>query len=91
MNYFLSLDITGYILSHDLPHEAIQDCSRPGPVDENVRYWVNRLSFEADEVKAAEYLLSLGGWSSDELTDHEANLERLLWLVCCDLKESSKN
>ena len=29
-----------------------------------------------------------GAWSEAELADHGANLERLVWLVACDIDES---
>jgi hypothetical protein len=28
-----------------------------------------------------------GAWDEDELKDHEANLDRILWLACGDIRE----
>lgn len=32
-------------------------------------------------------LREYGAWSSEELSDHDANLQRLLWLACCYIDE----
>ena len=90
MNYFDYLDSTGYILAIDLPEDCISDCSAQGSVDEAVEYWVKQLDFEAPEQKVKEYLDDFGAWDDDELSDHDSNLQRLLWVVCCDLKEERK-
>ena len=29
-----------------------------------------------------------GAWDDDELSDHHANFERLVWLLACEIKES---
>ena len=28
-----------------------------------------------------------GAWEPEELADHDANLSRLLWCACCDIRE----
>jgi hypothetical protein len=35
----------------------------------------------------AECLKEYGAWDDEELSDHEQNLNRLLWIACCDLAE----
>lgn len=40
----------------------------------------------APDVVAA-VLEEYGAWNTKELTDHEANLKRLLWIAGCDLNE----
>lgn len=32
-------------------------------------------------------LRDTGGWALDELDDHAQNLQRLLWIACCDISE----
>lgn len=67
-------------------------CSHPCPCDTDVkvlrqapalRRQLNKL--DPDVVKAN--LLEYGCWEDDELRDHETNLQRLLWLACCDISE----
>lgn len=41
-----------------------------------------------DSVRA--YLYDFGAWDSDELSDHAENLQRLLWIACGDIQESSQ-
>lgn len=81
------IDGTGYDLVVTLPGDCIDDCSASGDVLQAVQYWLKRLPFTADVAGTKAYLQSTGGWEEDDLQDHETNLERLLWLVCCDLKE----
>ena len=33
-------------------------------------------------------LIEYGAWSSDELSDHDENLSRILWVACGDVRES---
>lgn len=40
-------------------------------------------ALDADDV-AAE-LKGYGAWDADELSDHDANLSRLLWIACGDI------
>ncbi len=40
------------------------------------------------ECKVRRMRARYGAWSEAELADHGANLERLVWLVACDIDES---
>lgn len=35
-----------------------------------------------------EELRGYGAWETDELQDHDTNLERILWIACCDIVEN---
>jgi hypothetical protein len=35
-------------------------------------------------------LREYGAWEDHELEDHEANIRRMLWIVCGDIMENSK-
>jgi hypothetical protein len=41
-----------------------------------------------DSALVALCLKEYGAWDAAELSDHEANLTRLLWCACCDIAES---
>ena len=70
------------------PAEAVWDCSAPGqPADSAVAYWVDRLSFDGPAWLVREHLSGYGAWDASELCDHKQNLERLLWIWCCDIAE----
>lgn len=42
---------------------------------------------ELDEELVAAELSEYGAWDDAELADHQQNLQRLLWLACCDIME----
>ena len=70
------------------PKEAIDDCTRPGRDSyDAVKYWVEKLEFEAPVEETRVYLKGFGAWSEEELANHEENVIRLFWEVCNQLKE----
>jgi len=42
-----------------------------------------------DPLKVREVLRDCGAWDDDELSDHDANLDRLLWIACGDIVEGN--
>ena len=40
----------------------------------------------ADDLRAE--LKEYGAWSEEELADHEANLDRILWLACGNILDN---
>lgn len=40
-----------------------------------------------DPVKVREVLREYGAWDQVELSNHDANLDRLLWIACGDIVE----
>lgn len=51
-----------------------------------VPYILEQLDQYPPALVAAE-LDEWGAWDEKELADHDANLSRLLWLACCDVRE----
>jgi|DEB0MinimDraft_6_1074348.scaffolds.fasta_scaffold12647_7 hypothetical protein len=51
-----------------------------------VPYIYKQLDALDSELIAAE-LKEYGAWDADELGDHSANLERLVWIACGDLQD----
>lgn len=41
-----------------------------------------------DPDRVLEVLLDYGAWDKAELSDHDANLDRLLWIACGDIVEN---
>lgn len=69
-------------------------CSHPGPCDNDVAELrkVPAIRRQLDKLApalVAECLKEYGAWDADELADHEANLDRLLWCACCDISEGN--
>ena len=84
---FYYLDYSGCELDTELPDDCINDCSAGGRVDAAVSYWVDQFTWDVAPGKVASYLKSTGGWEAEDLADHDTNLQRLLWLICCDISE----
>ena len=67
-------------------------CSHPGDCESDVmvlrqvptiRRQLTKLS--PDTVR--DCLREYGAWDDAELSDHDMNLTRLLWIACCDIDE----
>lgn len=69
-------------------YSALVACAQPGidaapAVDRFID--ANEVSGNADTCRA--YLFHYGAWDTDELSDHDANLRRLVWIVAGDIRE----
>ena len=69
-----------------------ENCSRSGNMESNVldlmqkRYIKNQLPSLNPESLAKE-LKEYGAWDESELSNHEENLKRWVWISCCDISE----
>lgn len=71
--------------------ECVRDCSRPGPADAAVAYWVPLVSWDgidADGIRAE--LKECGAWDDDELADDDENRARFLWIAAGHASEEMK-
>ena len=71
-----------------------KSCSHPGKCDADVAELrkvpaIKRQLDRLDPSLVAECLREYGAWDDDELSDHDQNLTRLLWVACCDITESN--
>jgi len=77
------------------PDDALA-CAHPGPCDDDVyqlsqtAHMVEQLQ-KLDRALVASELREWGAWDSDELADHEQNLQRLLWVACCEIVEELRS
>ena len=65
-----------------------------GPCDSDIKKLRNipaikRQLNRLDPVKVREVLREYGAWDDNELSDHDANLDRLLWIACGDIVEGN--
>lgn len=70
-----------------------QACSHPGRCDDDVAALrlvpaIKRQLDKLDPALVAECLREYGAWDAEELSNHEDNLNRLLWCACCDISEN---
>lgn len=77
----------GRVMVRELPDEAIRECSSQGDVSSAVEYWAKRLSFDPPGGYTREYLKGYGAWEESELNDEGANVQRALWIICCNLRD----
>ena len=77
-------------LTEQLPSDCVLECSAAGAVDEAVAYWIKELDFDVPEPQAARWLKEFGAWDEEELANHDDNVQRVLWLACCDIKENGE-
>ena len=71
-----------------LPQDFIDSVPSQGAVDSAVEELCADFNIECLEQNTIEYLKSTGGWTLDELQDHETNLKRLVWIACLDCQEN---
>lgn len=79
-------------IEFQMPGECLMDICQPGPADEAVAYWRGHEIIGAaldalDPATVQDELREFGAWDADELADHDANLDRLLWTAACSAAE----
>jgi len=65
----------------EIPIDALADCYHQGRCDEDVDYWVKRVTIDVEPSTLATELKEYGAWDDCELSDHEQNKCRILWLA----------
>lgn len=70
----------------ELPDECVNDCSHQGQCDDDVAYWVPRITFPDAEL-IREELKEQGAWDTEELADDEQNKNRILWIAAGNVKD----
>lgn len=75
-----------------IPGEAIAECSHPGPCDNDVAFWREKVDLSnvpADALR--DELREYGAWDADELSDDDANRSRILWIACGNIADEIYN
>jgi hypothetical protein len=75
-----------------MDRDDAESVSHPGQCDDDVTRLrdVPYIKEQLDNLSpalVAECLREYGAWDDGELSDHESNLDRLLWIACCDISE----
>lgn len=71
----------------DALREALLDCGARGDASEAVAFVRSQFTVTGEEEACRAYLSGYGAWEDDELADHDANLDRLVWLTGCGMRE----
>jgi hypothetical protein len=92
-----TIEITGddfFLDPMALPEDmrnGLIDCSTPGQdALPEVQAFLTRFEVVCDPDLARAYLRPYGAWGESELYDHESNVERLVWLMACDIAETGE-
>ena len=75
----------------ELPVEALEDCHHQGRCDDDVEFWVKRISWKTQSMTDSHILSELyehGAWTDSELRDEKANRRRILWIAAGDYQDS---
>lgn len=72
-----------------------QSASHAGRCDDDVAHlrtkpYIRRQLAKLDPQDLAYELHEYGAWDEDQLADHEANLDRILWIACGNISEEYK-
>lgn len=89
-----------YIGSIELPEDVVHHCSHSGPCDDDVAAArmlpeIKAELAEIDPEQLRKELKEYGCWDDHELSDHDANLTKILWIaagqISDELYEQSKS
>jgi hypothetical protein len=70
-------------------------CSHSGQCDSDVE-WLRQQPYIIEQLNGIKpqllinILREYGAWDDGDLADHEANLDRLVWIACCDTAENAQ-
>lgn len=81
--------------SFDIPENIALMVPNHGPADSAILATSNMpviakqlATINQDDLKAE--LKEYGAWDNDELSNHAENIQRILWIACCEIKEQIK-
>jgi hypothetical protein len=82
------------IIELQITKNQAHSCSHPGQCDQDVADLrknpaISRQLKKLDPAIVAACLAEYGAWDAVELSDHDQNLDRLLWCACCDIAEQN--
>ena len=83
-----------YGIEIEMTLEQANACSHPGPCDldvaalrlhEPIKSQLDKIDPDVLKTELSEY----GAWDDAELSDHDANLTRILWIAAGEIAESN--
>lgn len=84
-NYINSIDIAEDLAAWtDHPGDCEKDLVRLMQVEE-----VKTELAKIDKGKLKQELKEYGAWTNEELSNHNDNLMRILWISCCNINEKN--
>jgi hypothetical protein len=87
---------TGNYTEIRIPGEAVLDICQQGANDEAVAYWAPRIERKTEghwaptPEKVRKELKEYGAWDEEELSDDDANWQRLVWCAAWNIADSDE-
>lgn len=83
-----------YIDCIDIPDKLAEWTDHPGDCSKDIckLMQIEEIKAELDKIdpeKLKEELQEYGAWTQEELSIHHNNLERILWITCCQINEKN--
>ena len=78
------------VLAEELSADVLEDlcdCASAGDCSEAVAYFLNVWKAEGDSQFMRDYLRGSGGWEDGDLESDRENLQRMVWLCACEVRE----
>lgn len=84
-----------YIGSITLPEDVVMLCSHAGDCEEDVIRCMELPEVKAelaeiDPEQLRKELSEYGAWDDEQLADHNANLQRILWIAAGNIQDEEK-
>jgi hypothetical protein len=82
------------LIEIEMTMEQAESVSHPGPCDSDVKFLSNLPEISQQLAKIDPALLrkelkEYGAWDEKELSDHDQNLQRLLWIAGGDIRDGN--
>jgi len=93
--YYWTSSSTGS-LHLTLTKDDVESGSHSGACDDDIAYLrtLPRIASQLDAMPKCTLkseLREYGAWDAHELSDHDANLSRILWLACGDIRDDPES
>lgn len=72
------------------PLSLLEDCGHSGSCDVDVARWSRKFQCPVHPQKLADELREFGAWTDEELEDHGANWERLIWIAAGNYRDQQE-
>lgn len=71
----------------ELTEEQALTCAHQGDCYDDVLYTLKELNLDIDPYDLKNELREYGAWDEQELSDHDMNLARIVWIAAGNIKE----
>ena len=77
-----------HMLAADITEDQIDSIPKQGQCSKEIAALAKELEPVWDEDKLRKELKECGAWDAEQLSDHDENILRMLWIMVCDIRET---